>query len=275
MTKQQTQIANRFNESLRIFLKEIRSTSLSPPELKKLTIEIAAANQMLANLNVELDPVKLPTNVFDPGNPRTVGFFVALALTAQPKVPLDNVAASYGSGIYALYYNGNFTQYADIKSTETPIYVGQASPANVEARTPREQGAKLTSRLSEHRRTIGQAKGSLDLADFECRFLVVQTAWETAAEDYLIRLFKPIWNKETKIIQGFGKHGDSATTRMNKVSSWDVLHIGRKAAGHGVNPDQKSVLEISGELSEHFKVNKVYPNFQSILDSFLRELLQK
>jgi Eco29kI restriction endonuclease len=97
---------------------------------------------------------------------------------------------------------------------------------------------------------------------------------ETAAEDYLIRLFRPIWNKETKIIQGFGKHGDAPTTRKNKVSSWDVLHEGRAAAGHGVNPEQKSLAQLTQQLTDHFVKYPAYKNLNEVLDGFIGALRQ-
>ena len=80
-----------------------------------------------------------------------------------------------------------------------------------QARRPRTRGTLqnrplgLACRLSKHRRNIERAISTLRIDDFECRMLVVQSGWETAAEDYLIRLFRPIWNKETKILYGLGE----------------------------------------------------------------------
>ena len=53
--------------------------------------------------------------------------------------------------------------------------------------------------------------------------------------NYLIDRFKPIWNNETKVCFGFGKHGDNAATRRNTVSPWDTLHPGRPWATGGRN----------------------------------------
>ena len=44
----------------------------------------------------------------------------------------------------------------------------------------------------------------------DCRFLIVRTGWQGAAEDFLIELFSPVWNNETGICYEFGKHEDSA-----------------------------------------------------------------
>lgn len=253
---------------------QARAANLSGPAQKKLSAEIERAAAELNALLTELDPIKRPPEVFDPGNPRTVGFFVALAMTAQQRFPLEEVQPTYGSGIYALYYNGDYPLYSPIAATETPIYVGQAAPTNQSARTPVEQGARLTMRLNEHRRTIGKASNSLRISDFEYRALVVQSGWESQAETYLIRQFEPIWNKETKIVQGFGKHGDAPTTRRNKVSSWDVLHEGRDAAGIGVNPPQKTEARLRRELKDHFMKVRIYRTVGDVLDEFVRALRQ-
>jgi hypothetical protein len=83
---------------------------------------------------------------------------VAMALLAQPRIPLADVRPSYGSGVYAIYYEGAHPLYRAISGTETPIYVGKADPAKDDASTPREQGARLTGRLLEHAGTIETAE---------------------------------------------------------------------------------------------------------------------
>jgi hypothetical protein len=141
------------------------------------------------------------------------------------------------------------------------------------ARTPIEQGPRLCGRLSDHRKNIGTATTTLDLADFEFRSLVVQSGWETAAEDYMIHLFRPIWNSETGILYGLGKHGDDAGTRANKRSPWDTLHPGRKWAEKS-KEDAKSPQTIEAELARHFAEHPVFPDLQHVLTSFLDELRQ-
>lgn len=163
---------------------------------------------------------------------------VALALLAQPRVPLAAIRPAYGSGVYAIYYHGDHPLYRAIANTETPIYVGKADPTNDDASTTREQGAKLTGRLLEHAGTIetaarhvpdGLPRGLAPIAleDFACRRLVCATNAQLVAEKHLIRLFWPIWNSETKACWGMSKHGDAAKTRANKRSPWDVVHPGR------------------------------------------------
>ena len=102
----------------------------------------------------------------------------------------------------------------------------------------------------------------------------MQTGWETGAEDYLIRLFRPIWNKETKLVFGLGKHGDSADTRRNKRSPWDTLHGGRGWAGAEELFDAKSPEKISDELARHFIKRPPYRASDDILKGFIEALRQ-
>ena len=129
----------------------------------------------------DLDPIRQPDFVFDPGNPAVVGRFIALAMIAQQRVSLAAVERFYGSGVYALYYGGDFAPYSSIGNTETPIYVGKADPQSETARTPSDQGIRLFNRLKDHLRSIGKANGTLEVSHFDCRFLVVQSGWQGAA----------------------------------------------------------------------------------------------
>ncbi|MCL4673038.1 MAG: Eco29kI family restriction endonuclease [Sphingomonadaceae bacterium] len=259
--------------SLETLTTEANDYSLSRAKRKKFETQIKEAIDELTALLAKLDPISQPTSVFDPSNPKVVGRFVALAMVAQDRQPLSDFPKFYGSGVYAIYYRGSFPAYQPISSTETPIYVGQASPKLSNARTPSEQGPKLCSRLNEHRKNIAKAMSTLDLADFEFRSLVVQSGWETAAEDYLIHLFRPIWNNETNILYGLGKHGDSATTRANKRSPWDTLHPGRAWAAPSTE-DAKTVEQIDTELGNHFATHPAYPDLESVMGSFIEELRQ-
>lgn len=221
-----------------------------------------------------IDPVSLPTVVFDPSNPKVIGRFTALAMVAQDRLPLTDLGKFYGSGVYALYYRGDFKPYAPLSGTETPIYVGQAAPASAHAHTPRDQGARLAARLNEHRKNIEKANTTLRVGDFEARFLVVQSGWETAAEDYLINLFRPIWNSETGILYGLGKHGDDAATRANKRSPWDTLHPGRAWAAKS-EEDAKVPELILTDLERHFTAHPPITDRASLLETFFMSLRQR
>lgn len=253
---------------------EARASELTPHSRRKLNQEIEKAARDLNALMAELDPVVRPRAVFDPGNPKTIGFFIALAMTAQPRSPLGDLKDFYGSGVYAIYYKGAFPLYGPLKDSETPIYVGQAAPGNENAQTPIEQGLRLAARLNEHRKNIIRASETLDIEDFDYRALVVQTGWETGAEDYLIRLFRPIWNSETKLVFGLGKHGDSAETRRNRRSPWDTLHAGRNWAGAEALTDAKPPEKIEEELTAHFAKVPVYRSTEDVLAGFVAALKQ-
>ncbi len=261
-------------ENLSKLLQEAKNESLTPRSRKILESQIRQVIEDLGKLLNELDPIRQPTSLFDPSNPKIVGRFVSLALVAQSRLPLSNVSRFYGSGVYAIYYNGDFTLYQSLSKSETPIYVGQAAPSISNARTPSEQGDKLSSRLIEHYKNISKATTTLSIHDFEYRALVVQSGWETAAEDYLIHLFHPIWNNETQLVYGLGKHGDAATTRANKRSPWDTIHPGRLWASDLKLQDAKQTDRIESELTHHFTKHVVFSDLDSLLLSFIDELKQ-
>ena len=255
-------------------LAETDKPSLTLSARRSLEAEIRKVIEELGQFLNELDPIRQPASVFDPGNPKIVGRFISLALVAQRRRPLSDITRFYGSGVYALYYKGSFPLYAPLASAETPIYVGQAAPAVNNARTAMEQGDRLCRRLDEHRRNIARATSTLAIEDFEFRSLVVQSGWETAAEDYLMHLFKPVWNSEIDILFGIGKHGDAAETRANKRSPWDTVHPGRKWAASSKLADAKTPERIEDELRQHFSAHPIFNDLDSVMASFLDELRQ-
>ncbi|MBK8036005.1 MAG: Eco29kI family restriction endonuclease [Verrucomicrobiaceae bacterium] len=90
------------------------------------------------------------------------------------------------------------------------------------------------------------------MADFDCRYLVVRSAWIETAEDLLINWFQPVWNHEMKVCYGFGKHGDSAGTRKNERSPWDTIHPGRPWATTAQNtPNKRSADDILKDIAAH------------------------
>jgi hypothetical protein len=183
--------------------------------------------------------------------------------------------ANNGAGVYALYYHGDFPEYAPLVQSENPIYVGKSDPADGAARTPRQQGKKLFDRLRRHQKSIREAAANLRSEDFACRYLVVQSGAQVAAEKALINLFQPIWNDEIGICWGIGKHGDSAGTRANKRAPWDTLHAGRPWAGDARLEDAKSVIQIREEIAEHLRANPPFPDLDSVLRHFLEHLKQR
>ncbi len=194
------------------------------------------------------------------GRSDSIAKFFAFSFTNQDKRPLHALADApfFGSGVYAIYYHGKKeAAYRPLSGSETPIYVGKADPKNPQAETVEEQGQSLYLRLKEHSKSM--SKADLPLTDFYYRAAPIQTGMQAAVEDFMIRLFRPIWNKEIKICFGIGKHGDSATTRRNKRSPWDTMHPGRKWAA-GTESDQLSRREIEKLIAEHFAKHPVIPD---------------
>lgn len=262
-------IKRKLQESLDA-IPEHDSGNPSPRNVQKIWEEINAAAEQLQARLTNLQPIRQPRAFFDPADPRMFGVSAALALVGQDRLPLATIGdqAFYGSGVYAIYYTGNFEPYGPIRGTEHPIYVGKADAANPHARNPTTQGTRLYGRLKDHRNTIGKAS-NLDLADFECRYLVVATGWQVAAENALIGMFRPIWNKETNILLGFGKHGDSADTRKNSRSPWDTLHPGRGWAGSLDLEDRRTTAEIIARVSTHFAAHPPVQDASVILHTLL------
>jgi len=248
---------------------------LSARKAKTVRDHITEAYETLRQLVDRLDPIKDIGVMFDPANPNVVGRIAGIAMVAQPRKSLISLLEDrfYGSGVYAIYYSGEFPPYAGIAGREHPIYVGKADPANPAGKTAREQGDRLWHRLNDHRRNIGKAKGTLKLDDFQCRALVVQTGWQSSAEDYLIHLFKPVWNNQIGICYGFGKHGDDPRTRANLRSPWDTLHPGREWAHRDSSmKDAKPAEQISSEIATHLAENPTFSTIDEVLRTFLDEM---
>ena len=223
--------------------------------LRRLRGEIDRTIIRLEELRRAIDPVAQPPLLFDPSDPRVVGTLIARTMLERPLVPLALLPRFYGSGVYAIYYRGGFDAYQPVQETNTPLYVGKADPATSSATTATQQGTRLWGRLNDHIRSINSAT-NLDLADFDCRYLVVRSAWQNTAESYLITRFKPVWNNEVNVCFGFGKHGDAASTRSNTRSPWDTLHPGRPWATADDNvPNPLTPEQIQERIAEHYRQN--------------------
>lgn len=236
----------------------------NPTAIKKSRKTLDEIAKQLATIAAGLDPVIRPNTIFDPGEPKTAGQMIALTLVAQEKHPLNNVPEFYGAGVYAIYYKGDFAPYEPWSAKDHPLYVGKADPDNNASNDAISQGMKLSARLREHAKNIAKATTTLSITDFDCRFLIVQTGFQIAAEEYLIKMFRPVWNSKTDVCGGLGKHGDSADTRGNKRSPWDTLHPGRTWAARTTG-DQKTEALILSQLAQHALL---YPPFHDIHDIF-------
>lgn len=174
---------------------------------------------------------------------------VANALLREPLTRLPPPKPFEGAGIYVLYYLGGFEPYAPIAAERIPIYVGKAVPKGARrggyglGAAP---GKVLYKRLREHAQSL-DGLSNLELADFRCRFLVVDDIWIPLGESLLIAKFQPVWNT---IVHGFGIHVPGKGRELQKKSIWDTLHPGRGLAKK-LPSHTKATEEILRELKEH------------------------
>lgn len=233
---------------------EVPASGLAKNRLRGLRDDISQAIGQLQQLASAIDPIGQPPYVLDPSEPRVIGGLIARTLLEQPRTRLTELRRFYGSGVYAIYYDGDFPAYKRVSGKDWPLYVGKADPAVPEATTTHEQGDRLARRLiDDHSRSL-RAATNLHVEDFACRYLVVRSAWQATAEQYLIDWFKPVWNNEMGVCYGFGKHGDDPITRSNTRSPWDTLHPGRSwAAKAGNRPNPKTPEQIAAEVKEHLR----------------------
>lgn len=171
---------------------------------------------------------------FNPLDKKNLGASVAEALVSQPAHPLGALKSFFGSGIYAIYYRGSYAAYGPVSAPNRsepgnptlPIYVGKAVPQGArkgKVMPDPTRSKALFSRLQEHAESV-QATGTLDIADFSCRYLVVDEIWIPLGESLMIAKFSPLWNL---VVEGFGNH-DPGSGRYNGLCPrWDTLHPGR------------------------------------------------
>ncbi|WP_158217813.1 Eco29kI family restriction endonuclease [Dietzia alimentaria] len=229
-----------------------------------------ASEELRAQFRSVINPRAMPPAVFDPSDTRVFGRVAAMALLAQERIPLSTIPNVYGSGVYALYFLGKSPLYQAISHTATPIYVGKSTPPDG-AITVIEQDNALTTRLGDHRSSIDHAV-DLGLAEFQCRFLVVASGWESPAELELIRYFRPVWNKGNGIepVHGFGNHDPGSGRGDGRKSEWDTLHGGRSSKS--LNKNEKTKNELENQVARHFKEVPAVAGTQAVIDDFLQFL---
>ncbi len=219
--------------------------------LKTLVKLLGGASQRLSELRETFDEIELPRFVFNLHDPNTLGEVIAYKLEQTEKQKIEGLRKFYGSGVYAFYYGGDLEYYRAIRGSNCPIYVGSAGPLSKAAETVRQQGTRLFDRIfNDHLKKSLRRSGNLRQEDFLCRFLVVQSGLEKAAEDFLIHRYRPVWNKEVGVCSGFGKHGDIA---RKELSVWDILH-GQRVWTVGQSSRSGITREIAQErIQEHFR----------------------
>jgi hypothetical protein len=237
---------------------EVYLGDYTPQVRKRFKNEIVETVDLLTQFALKVDPIRQPGAVFNPSNPATIGRMIALCMVNKASQPMTSLDGDpfYGGGVYALYYRGDHPAYQSISGRPIPIYVGKADPSEIQAQSPEGQGVKLWHRLSKDHLKNLRLSENLKESEFDCRYLVTISGYQSAAEAFLIETFKPIWNNEVKICFGFGKHGDKATTRANTRSPWDTLHPGRKWAwAEGNRPNEKGEEQIIAAIHAHYESN--------------------
>jgi hypothetical protein len=163
-----------------------------------------------------------------------------------------------GSGIYAIYYAGDFAPYRLIADANAngqfamPIYVGKATPEGGRKgvdvlRSKTAAGNSLQKRLQEHAISIAAAS-NLDIRHFWCRFLIIEDIWIPLGETMLLDRYRPLWNV---IVDGFGNHNPGKGRGAGRKPKWDVLHPGRPWADR--LSSNVTALEIETEIKSNLR----------------------
>jgi hypothetical protein len=252
-------------------LKEWARTN--PTFLNRKLARLRETAKLIDTFIKNLTPARVEDICITLGRSESIAKYFAFIFVNQARGSLASLPDNpfYGSGVYAIYYVGGVEDaYTPLSKSETPIYLGKADPEEPYAEGTLNQGSSLWKRLREHAKSIGKAE--LDLKDFEYRYATIQSGMQASVEEFLIRLFKPIWNKEVKVCFGIGKHGDSASTRQNKRSPWDTMHPGRKWAAD-TKEDQASRSDVIEKITQHLKENPPYADLDSLRERLIRNLL--
>lgn len=191
----------------------------------------------------------MPDEPYNPLEKTNLGESVTKALLERPVEPLPSLNSFTGAGIYAIYYAGPLSAYRELAKNNrndrwaAPIYVGKAVPPGARkggyglGETP---GEVLFRRLREHAESIEQVE-NLELADFRCRYLIVDDIWIPLGESLLITMFSPLWNQH---LDGFGNHDPGKGRYNQQRSPWDTVHPGRSWA-EKLQPNSRTAEQIT------------------------------
>jgi len=166
--------------------------------------------------------------------------------------PLTTLGRFSGAGVYAVYYRGDFAEYAPIayanqQACVTPIYVGKAIPkGGRKGVIAGDGGSPLFGRLTQHAESLSVAT-NLRVEDFLCRYLSVEELFIEIAERQLIQQFKPVWNV---CLDGFGNHDPGKGRYGGQRPGWDEVHPGRAWATK-CQPSRLSAVEWRAAIREY------------------------
>lgn len=155
-----------------------------------------------------------------------------------------------GSGVYALYYTGDFHLYDEIAKVNQPklcypVYIGKTSPSFHKTHID----YSLSYRIAKHHESVSYVN-NLKVSDLKNKFLIVHPSMYQlipALESYMINKYHPIWNT---IMKGFGSTNISEGRKQHKKPVWDIIHPGRPwAVGR---PDPKvNRKEVEQKIVQH------------------------
>lgn len=198
------------------------------------------------------------SNEFDPLAVENVGVTLAVELLERPLTKMPPEMPFAGAGVYALYYSGDHAAYSTLRALDDgkfkyPVYIGKAAGESAkQGFNPNGNSErKLYGRIVEHSRSI-DAVENLNLADFRCRYLVLNDAYIALAESVMIRMFRPPWNG-----MSFGSKVVGKNRMTGKPGLWDSLHPGRGGRPAGLEQAEsaatliaKRSLELSQDLAD-------------------------
>ena len=176
-----------------------------------------------------------------------LGTNAARALMGYPCDTLPPNQQFAGAGVYTLHYSGFFHAYAGMGDKE-PVYVGKADlPGKRQGQaTANQSSTALYRRLTKHAESINAAQ-NLNLADFHCRWLILDSVWIGLTEQVLIAEYQPIWNV---VVDGFGNNDPGKGRWNQKRSQWDTLHPGRSWA-YNLQDLGETATDIMAAVSKH------------------------
>jgi hypothetical protein len=193
-------------------------------------------------------------HLFNPLDKRNLGKSIVHALENIQPVKLANLTEFKGAGIYALYYTGKFAPYVPLQKLNSaalrhPIYVGKAVAAGSRKGNAEISGldsGALRQRLREHADSIASVQ-DIEVADFSCKYLVIDEIWIGLGESLLIQAYSPLWNV---CVEGFGNHDPGAGRTKGRRPAWDELHDGRTWAKR-LQPAKHSREELLKIIQTH------------------------
>ncbi len=190
---------------------------------------------------------------YDPLDYENLGKSVVTALLSRPAKPLRELRPFNGAGVYAIYYSGDYPEYRPLAAVNqngvcnVPIYVGKAIPKGArQGGRGEDVGSPLFARLNQHAESIHQASSTLNIDDFNCRFLVVKDVWIPLTESMLIERYRPLWNV---VVTGFGNHHPGGKRLTGERPIWDTIHPGRLWA-YNMDPNRYTTDEILTQVRQ-------------------------